>query len=212
MADPWLVAIFSAGALALWMGRRRPRSVAMCTIATAAAFLAVKGVGLEHALATWTAGPGLDHVADRVVEARWGSLNEWYLFDRTPGALRQWLLDGRGGAPRLLLTWPITAEPPLVSRSRSLTTVRNFLRVHGLGFAVEREEGSETRVLWSDLRYCRPGISPLRPDGAKTSAGTPGRNQIACDLWFGGRFSARGRPLIEIVQVGGWLQTRPAGP
>jgi hypothetical protein len=111
-------------------------------------------------------------VADRVVEARWGSLNQWNVFDRTPGALRQWLLDSRGGVPRLLLTWPITAEPPLVRRSRSLTTVRNFLRVHGLGFAVEREEGSETR---------------------------------------GGRFSAGGTPLSEIVQVGGWQQTRPIG-
>ena len=66
----------------------------------------------------------------------------------------------------------------------------------------EREEGSDTRVLWSDLRYCRPGVFP---------ADTPGRIQIACDLWFGGRFSAGGNPLIEIVQVGGWLQTRPVG-
>jgi membrane-bound metal-dependent hydrolase YbcI (DUF457 family) len=202
MADPWLVAIFGSGALALWIGRRRPRSAALCTIAAAALFLAMKGIGLEHALATWTEGPGIDHVADRVVEARWGSLNQWYIFDRTPGALRQWLLDSRGGAPRLLLTWPITVEPPLVKRSRSLTTVRNFLRVHGLGFAVERGEGPDTRVLWSDLRYCRPSVFP---------AGAPGRNQIACDLWFGGRFSAGGNPLIEIVQVGGWLQTRPVG-
>ena len=202
MADPWLVAIFSSGALALWMGRRYPRSAALWTIATAALFLAVKGIGLEHALAVWTDGPGIEHVADRVVEARWGSLNQWYVFDRTPAALRQWLLDSRGGAPRLLLTWPITVEPPLVRRSRSLTTVRNFLQVHGLGFAVEREEGSETCVLWSDLRYCRPGVLP---------AGTPGRSHIACDLWFGGRFSAGGSPLIEVVQVGGWQQTRPIG-
>ena len=202
MADPWLVAIFISGALALWAGRRQPRAAALGTIAAAALFLAIKGIGLEHALATWTDGPGIDRVADRVVEARWGSLNQWYIFDRTPGSLRQWLLDSRGGAPRLLLTWPISVEPPLVKRSRSLTTVRNFLRVHGLGFAVERMEGSETRVLWSDLRYCRPGVFP---------AGTAGRNQIACDLWFGGRFSAGGNPLIEFVQVGGWLQTRPIG-
>jgi len=202
MADPWLVAIFSSGALALWIARRQPRSASLCTIATAAAFLAVKGIGLERALATWSGGPGIDHVADRVVEARWSSLSQWYVFDRTPGALRQWLLDSRGATPRLVLTWPITVEPPLVRRSRSLTTVRNFLRVHGLGFAVEREEGSDTRVLWSDLRYCRPGIFP---------ADTPGRAEIACDLWFGGRFSAGGTPLIEIVQVGGWLQTRPVG-
>jgi membrane-bound metal-dependent hydrolase YbcI (DUF457 family) len=205
MADPWLAAIFSAGAVALWIGRRQPRSAALFTMATAAAFLAVKGAGLEHALATWKAGPGLEHVADRVVEARWGSLNQWYVYDRTPGALRQWLLDARGDAPRLLLSWPITVEPPLVSRSRSLTTVRNFLHVHDLGFAVQQEEGSETRVLWSDLRYCRPGVTTSLPFG------TPGRNQIACDLWFGGGFSAGGNPLNEIVQVGGWLQRRPVG-
>jgi membrane-bound metal-dependent hydrolase YbcI (DUF457 family) len=35
---------------------------------------------------------------------------------------------------------------------------------------------------------------------ARTSIG---RNQIACDLWFGGRFSAGGNPLIQIVQIGG---------
>jgi inner membrane protein len=50
MADPWLVAIFSSGALALWIGRRHPRSAAMCTIATTAALLALKSIGLEHAL------------------------------------------------------------------------------------------------------------------------------------------------------------------
>src|ERR1700681_1504129 len=47
MADPWLIGIFSSGALALWIGRRQPRSAALCTIATAAAFLAMKGIGLE---------------------------------------------------------------------------------------------------------------------------------------------------------------------
>jgi membrane-bound metal-dependent hydrolase YbcI (DUF457 family) len=202
MADPWLVAIFSLGAVAIWISRRQPRSAALCTMATAAAFLAVKGIGLEHALATWKAGPGLDHVADRVVEARWGSLDQWYVFDRTPGALRQWLVDAHGDAPRLLLSWPITVEPPLVRRSRSLTTVRNFLHVHGLGFAVQQEEGPETRVLWSDLRYCRAGVVPA----------APGRNQIACDLWFGGGFGAGGNPLNEIVQMGGWLQRRAIAP
>ena len=48
---------------------------------------------------------------------------------------------------------------PIVEASKSLDTVKNFLRVHELGFAITAAtENGGTRVLWSDIRYCWSGI------------------------------------------------------
>ena len=78
----------------------------------------------------------------------------------------------------------------MVAASRSLETVRNFLSVHDLTFAVERAERDGRRaVLWSDIRYCWQT--------------TPATENIDCGLWFGGTFDADGRALMQVVQVGG---------
>ena len=152
-------------------------------------------------------------VLSRVVEARWASLTEWYVFDRQPDRLRQWQIRA-GGAPTLLLSWPVVAESPLVAASRSLDTVKNFLAVHDLGFAAEvRQADGGARVLWSDIRYCwRPdargrGRSQPRA-GADRRTRPAGPARLACGLWFGGAFDRDGRPLRQLVKVGGWWQTR----
>jgi membrane-bound metal-dependent hydrolase YbcI (DUF457 family) len=193
MADPWLVAIFVAGLLALWPGRRRLRRIAPFMLAAAVAFLCLKSALLERALRASHLDPSLP----RAIEARWGSLTGWGVFDRTPVALRAWRISSRGGPATVRLLQPLPPESALVTRSRSLDTVKNFLRAHEFGFPVEAvERDGRTAVRWSDLRYCQ---SPADRDGV-----------IACRLWFGGVFGPDGRALMQEVTVGDWKQRRAA--
>jgi membrane-bound metal-dependent hydrolase YbcI (DUF457 family) len=197
MADPWLLAICVAGAMSLWIARRRMCVVARLVVAIAVAFLCVKGALLQRALTS----PVLDPAAQRVVEARWGSLTEWDVFERSHGMLRAWRVDSRGAPAISLLSWPVGAESTLIRASLSLDTVRNFLRVYELGFPIEEagfEGGDRTGVFWSDIRFCR------RPH--------PAYGPISCSLWFGGIFGRDGRVLTQEVKMGGWAQSRAAPP
>jgi membrane-bound metal-dependent hydrolase YbcI (DUF457 family) len=238
MADPWLVAIFVAGLLALWprsvsekpqhapsrpaspaqelttpnmfarvarllgvrlalLGRtprrRRLRTVAPVMLGTAIGFLCLKGALLDRALRA----SHLEPDSPRAIEARWGSLTEWDVFGRTPAALHAWRISSRGGPATERLSRPLQPESALVAASRSLDTVRNFLRAHEYGFPVEAPAGDgRTAVRWSDLRYCWRTAD---------SAGA-----VACALWFGGVFGPDGRALTQEVTVGPWKQTRAA--
>lgn len=137
--------------------------------------------------------------APHIFEARWGSFTEWFLFEKRPEALRAWLVSGWSGKRSLVLSWPVEPASPLATTSHALDTVRNFRRVHELTFSVERPADSgQQAVLWSDVRYCWQSI--------------PGQGAPECGLWFGGRFDANGRPLTQVVEVGGWTQTRPISP
>ena len=157
------------------------------------------------AVPQWAAATSADTIVHHAVEASWSSLTKWDVFDRTPHALRTWRVDALADRATLLHTYPLHADAPIVDASRSLDTVRNFLGTHQLGFAVATAlENGETRVLWSDIRYCRADADVT----TEKSDGTP----VACALWFGGTFDRDGHPLTQIVRVGEWLQTRPAGP
>jgi membrane-bound metal-dependent hydrolase YbcI (DUF457 family) len=192
MADPSLVAIFVVGLLALWPGQQRLRTVAPFMLGIAVVFLCVKGALLDRALRS----SPVDPTSPRAVEARWASLTEWYVFERTPVAIRSWRVDSRGRPAALLLSRPLEPESALVTASRSLDTVRNFLRAHEFGFPVEAIEGDGRAVVrWSDLRYCWR----TQADGS-----------IACTLWFGGVFGPDGRALTQEVTVGAWKQMRAA--
>jgi membrane-bound metal-dependent hydrolase YbcI (DUF457 family) len=196
MADPWLLAIFIAGAVALSLRRVRQRQTAALVLAAAAAFLVIKGMLLVNARRAAHA----QGLTPQAVEARWGSLTDWYVFERQPHALRTWLVDARGTPAQPLLTVPLAAESPLVTASRSLEVVRNFLTVHELGFVEERPGAPhQTEVRWSDIRFCW-----------QQGAGDPAPS---CALWFGGMFDSQGRLLSEQVRIGGRVQTRtPASP
>lgn len=205
MADPWLVAICTLGAAALWVVRGRPSPMAGAVIAAIAAFLALKGAVMAFALPQWTAATKTDTVISHAVAASWGALTKWDVFDRTPHALRQWRVDALADRATLVLAYPLRAYPPIVDTSRRLDTVRNFLEMHQLGFAIATAlENGHTRVLWSDIRYCTAGPARI----PEVSNEPP----IDCALWFGGTFDSEGRPLTQIVRVGGWLQARPAVP
>ena len=191
MADPWLIAICAIGALGLWAFRRRAFVVATVVIGTIAAFLSAKGVLMALAVPQWRAATSGDTIANHVVEASWSSLTEWTVADRTPLALRKWRVDAVR-APTLLLTIPLRADSPVIAASRSLHTVRNFLHVHDLGFALVTPLGEETLVLWSDIRYCS--------------------SSTECALWFGGVFDRNGGAVRQVVRVGQWQQSRPVSP
>ena len=187
MADPWIIGICVVGLLVLWPGGMTMRAAARAVLGLAIGFLCLKGALLERALSV----ARLEPVRPRVIEARWGALTDWYVFDRTPGAVRRWTITSRGGPAMLSLSQPLPPESPLVTASRSLDTVRNFLAVHEFGFANERAASPlRTFVLWTDLRYCEAG--PV------------------CGLWFGGEFGPDARALTQLVKVGEWIQTRPA--
>jgi membrane-bound metal-dependent hydrolase YbcI (DUF457 family) len=193
MADPWLMAIFVTGLLALRPGRRRFQTVAAVVLGTAVAFLGLKGALLARAVST----SHLEGGSSWAAEVPWGSLTEWDLFDRTPTAVRAWRIGSLGGPPTLRLSRPVLPESGLVIASRSLDTVKNFLRSHEFGFSVEAA-GSDgrTAVRWSDLRYCW-----RVPDRA---------GDLACALWFGGVFGPDGLALTQEVTIGTRAQTRPA--
>jgi len=191
MADPWLIAICAAGAGALWVPRRRAYTVAATMLAAIATFLTLKGVLMAAIVPKWRAATSADAIVDHAVEASWGSLTTWYVSDRTPSALRKWRVDAPG-TPVLLFSIPLGTDSPRVEASRSFDTVRNFLWVHDLGFAVTTPHEHGTQVLWSDIRYCW--------------------SSTECALWFGGTFDRDGRPVRQVVHVGRWQQTRPVSP
>lgn len=221
MAEPWVIAVFVAAALLWLLMRDSRRLVARWTIAVLAVLFAGKAVLLARALTRFSAREGA--VVARVVEARWAHAAEWYVVDRRAGDLRRWsIAPGRDAA--LLFSWPLVDEPPVVARSREMSTVRNFLSVHELGFAgqaldPDRAAKGGLLVLWSDLRFCRPPAghddvvvqaaapASMSHDASPVRATTP--RAIACELWFGGRFDSAGQPLQELVKVGGWWQPRP---
>ena len=189
MADPWIIGICVIGVLACWPGGITMRTAARSVLGVAISFFCVKAILLERAV--WASH--LEPVSPRTIEARWGALTEWLVFDRTAEAVRRWSITSRGDPARLSFLQPLPAESALVQASRSLDAVENFLVVHEFGFADQRPtpEG-HTLVLWSDLRYCD---APL-----------------VCHLWVGGEFAPDGRALRQLVKVGEWTQTRPAPP
>jgi membrane-bound metal-dependent hydrolase YbcI (DUF457 family) len=204
MADPWVVGICVTGAVAVWLGRHSMAATAAGVLVTMGTFLALKFALMASALPQWAAARGPDPIVSHAVEAGWGVLTEWNVYDRTPHALRKWRVNAFGDNAILLFSLSPPPESPIVATSRSLDTVQNFLRVHELGFAVSAPlEKGNTRVLWSDIRYCRSGAS------ATTLADDA---PLACSLWFGGTFDRDRRPLTQVVVVGNWLQIRPAGP
>lgn len=210
MADPWLAAILIGAAVALWFARGR-RRVAVTAVAIAAAFLAVKAVMGLRAYNQYLVAGGNAAPARAIVEAKWASLTQWHVFDRTRDHLRYWRTSAESRPAELVLTLPIETETPQIAASRSLSTVRHFLRVHDLSFAavIPQPDGREW-ILWSDIRYCWDSAARAAPqlDPAITVNGT----RLSCALWFGGEFDPHGNLVQQLVKVIGLTQTREPVP
>ena len=144
----------------------------------------------------------------RVVEAQWASLHDVARV-RSNGDIACASGAPAPAARSEVFSWPVEPESTPVASSRSLSTVRNFLRAHELGFAVAlpRGEGG-TLVLWSDIRFCWDATAPGARKPDPSFSRPTGDKRIACALWFGGELDADGRPRLEVVKVGGLTQTR----
>ncbi len=207
MADPWLLAICVSGALSSWIARSGRTPALVLGVGTL--FLLMKGAAGAAAFSNYTAAVTRagEPVVARAIEAQWASLTRWRILDRTPARLRIWHA-AVGEEASVALSWPLGEDGAAVAASRRLSTVRNFLRAHQLGFAtVHPRPDGRTLVLWSDIRFCwnpdEPGAARLEPIAhSRTGQG------IACALWFGGELDAAGRPVREIVRVGGFTQSR----
>jgi membrane-bound metal-dependent hydrolase YbcI (DUF457 family) len=201
MADPWLLGILLVCGVALVRSRLR-RHAAWTILSTIAAFLIVKAILLGSAQRPAPPEPG-SRVRAHVVEADWASLTTWRVLERRGGVLMAWRV-GPGRPPTLILSHAAGPDSLWGGRSRALDTVRNFLHVHELAFAVERPDAAGgVEILWSDLRFCRP------PPGDIDTASASGRGRpIVCDVWSGGLLDATGRVVSQVVTVGGWRQTR----
>jgi inner membrane protein len=210
MADPWLLAICVAGPVSLWVWRDNPGRTGRIALGATLAFLLVKSVvGVAAFTAYQSARDASSQpVLARVIEARWASLNRWHVFDRTTERLRAWRTRAGGPAVEVFF-WPIERETEPVRTSRSFSTVRNFLRVHHLGFAAVLPDGEgSSLVLWSDIRFCWDPTGPDAPMLEPIVRSEHGQRTIACALWFGGEIDADGLPVREIVKIGGFTQTR----
>jgi hypothetical protein len=177
-------------------------------LCAAAAFLALKAVFAVQSLNVYHAAAAGDTASHYILQARWASLMEWEIFDRTDSRLRFWRVAPKR-PPALLLEWPLLPDTGLVRTSRDLPSVQNFLRAHDLTFAVTLPDGGDGRlVLWSDIRFCWPATGGAARFGPTVISDT---TPMACGLWVGAEFDAAGRPLRQVVRIFGFTQTRPAG-
>ena len=123
-----------------------------------------------------------------LLDARWGSLTGWFVFERGPDRVNASIIASRGGPPTFVMTRPLASDTPFVRASRSLDDVQNFLAVHEFAFPAETDGGDgRVSVMWSDLRYCSPS---------------------RCDVWVGGTFDVNGRPIAQEVRIGKVVQRR----
>ena len=215
MADPWLLCLSAAGAAAVIARRSSPRArrTASVALSITAGFLLVKttlGVSAFRGYAR-ARDARAERVDARVIEAKWASVTTWNVLDRTPNQLRFW--RARTGQPaEEIFSWPLEVETPMVRASRSLSTVRNFLRAHEIAFAVEFPREDRTLVLWSDIRFCWSPDAPGAPRIDPIVEARGARTRLACALWFGGELDAHGAPVREIVKIGRLTQERDPAP
>ena len=191
MADPWLIALLSTGAVVVWWRRDRPAAARQMLVGVAL-FAMLKGTLYAGARSSFTEQQG-PAAGARMFEARWGFFTQWLVHERSGDELHTWSVDGRRGTVTRLLSWRVLPDTPLASRSRALATVRNLHRIHAFTFAVDAGAGAGNRIVqWSDIRFC------WQPSPAT----------IDCGLWFGGVYDGDGQPKTLVMQVGNWIQTR----
>jgi membrane-bound metal-dependent hydrolase YbcI (DUF457 family) len=188
MADPLLFAVLTFGVTAVLFATERTL-VARRALMAVALLLIVKAFLLAQAFSAYRATAEAAGGTGQVVQATWGTLRRWDIFDRTPDGLRAWRATAGMPSAALMFSQPLSRETTMVTNSRSLTAVQNFLRVHDLVFPViEATSAGGSRVVWSDIRYCW--------------------NPHSCQFWFGGEYDARGEPVQQIVRIGPFTQTR----
>jgi membrane-bound metal-dependent hydrolase YbcI (DUF457 family) len=202
MADPWFVApVMAALILSLSTRWRLPR-LAPLVLLFLALLLVGKCISRQTALRAYESSAGVTQ-DERYTYARWGSLVEWWIYDRRGHRLRMWRADARSAT--LLLTVP-SPEPRAAADGLNISTVRNFLLAHDMPFRIVVPHGPGTSVYWSDLRFCWQPSEAGGP-GPLTSM-RPSHEAIACAIWFGGQLRGDGSVVREFVTIGDYVQER----
>lgn len=195
MADPLLAGPLLLFLIVAAIWRRRAFELAVAVLIVMTAVLTVKAVsraaGWRAYAETVAAEVGGQRFSTTpIIEARWGSLEGWYVYDRTGSEVRAWRIDAWSGRGALYLHHPdmVGTRTDLIEASGELDTVKRARSLFAFTFpdVIDRPDGT-IDVLWSDIRFCRPAM---------------------CDLRFGGRFDGDGRPLEQVVVIGTVRQSR----
>jgi membrane-bound metal-dependent hydrolase YbcI (DUF457 family) len=184
MADPVVFLPLLCFGVVLWRGRAAARPAAALVLVGLAGVLVAR-LGLQQqALAAHARAAGATE--RRAIEARWGTLADWTVYDARGSEVRVW--DIGWGRPATLST-SLEGDAALAEAAAAgVAPARRALALWEFAFARSRPDGSGREVLVSDPRFC---------------AGD------RCALWFGGRQDARGRFTSEVVIVGRWRLERP---
>jgi membrane-bound metal-dependent hydrolase YbcI (DUF457 family) len=122
----------------------------------------------------------------RAIEAEWGTLAGWWVYDRTADAMRVWHVDGWTG--NVVFGQRVFVDRDSVEAAAdALRPARSAVELWDFAFVRRRPYESGQDVLLSDLRFC---VSD------------------ECGVWFGGHLDATGQPREEVVIVGPWRLTR----
>jgi membrane-bound metal-dependent hydrolase YbcI (DUF457 family) len=190
MADPWLFACCLLGFVMLWRGRTA--RVACLALVIVAMFVGAKTV-------LYVRARGIDRAyssSARVTraDAVFGSWRRWTFFHADGESVDRWEIDAVTGRAVRSFRASRGLSLPQAIVSRELPTVSNLLASHEITFArVRPSPAGDFDVLWSDLRYCQDSLAGSDP---------------VCNLWVGGEYDARGRPIVAVVHVGSLVHRR----
>ena len=205
MADPWLAIPVASSLLLVLVTRLRIDAVAPYVFGFAVLLLAGKAFSRQAAVGHYqrVAGPS---AAAQHVQAQWGSLSRWWVYERTSDRVRAWTVDTTQGTAVKTLDMPAAPSQPLTGGEGQLGPVQNAIALNDLPVRVTTSGGGGTTVFWSDLRFC------FAPDAAKGPAPgshvRPSSDPIACGVWFGGELDPEGRVVRQFVTIGDYLQLR----
>jgi membrane-bound metal-dependent hydrolase YbcI (DUF457 family) len=190
-ADPYSAGLLAAGGLAMWGWRSRRPQVATVVLAALAVLVAGKLVSRERAMNA--ARTEASAAPARLVEPEWGSLTAWRIIESDPSRVRSVAADASGAARVDTEVARFSGDHAAIDASRAAEPVSNLLRSHAFTFAVgERAPDGQAQVVWSDLRYCPPGV--VSPD--------------ACAIAVIADLDASGRVLRAAVRIGEYVQPR----
>ena len=153
------------------------------------ALLGVKAGSQGSAQRVFLAAVASDH--DDLTEARpdavSGRLFDWVFYDRRGSSVRAWRVSARTGRVDQIFSIEATTDDAVVAASRAVPVVSTFIKLARLPFPHIEVDGARSLILWSDPRYCAA-------DG--------------CRLSFGAVFNAAGVPILQVIRIGTFEQTR----
>jgi hypothetical protein len=191
MGDLLAVAVLVGGSILTFKWRR---GGALATLLVLVALLGSKVVTQRVALDAYTAtleARGEQRaVRGRQPDAVNGSWAGWYFYDRYAGQVRRWWVDARRRTAVLDVVIAVPPESSLIAATREVSVVRNFLPLADIPFPRIQREGNGRAVFWSDARFC---------------------DRAGCSVSFGALIGPDSRPMLQIIQIGGYRQTREIG-